>query len=202
MINGLYPIFRSWSEKGSIYIISDTHFEDEDCKIMDPNWITPQEHIDIINKQVHKNDTLIHLGDVGNKEYIKQLKAGHKVLITGNHDRGVSYYEDVFDEVYGGPLTISDKIILSHEPIDIGSIMFNIHGHDHSGIEKESNDNNHLNLAANVVNYIVFNLGKGIKNGLLKNVYPIHRKTVDKQIYKSWRREKKEMEAMNNEKSY
>ena len=36
MIETLYPVFRKWSEKGSVYIVSDTHFEDSDCKLMDP----------------------------------------------------------------------------------------------------------------------------------------------------------------------
>ena len=56
MIDTLYDKFKPWSAKGSVYIISDTHFEDEDCKLMDVNWIEPQEHIDIIKKIVHKND--------------------------------------------------------------------------------------------------------------------------------------------------
>lgn len=30
MINSLYPKFRHWSEKGSIYLYSDPHFDDED----------------------------------------------------------------------------------------------------------------------------------------------------------------------------
>ena len=62
---------------------------------MDPNWITPEEQIDIINKLVHKNDCLILLGDVGNVEWIKKIKAGYKVLITGNHDAGAENYKRV-----------------------------------------------------------------------------------------------------------
>lgn len=30
MIDTLYDKFKPWSAKGSVYIISDTHFEDED----------------------------------------------------------------------------------------------------------------------------------------------------------------------------
>ena len=39
MIAGLYDKFKDWSAKGSIYIISDLHFDDIDCKLMDKNWI-------------------------------------------------------------------------------------------------------------------------------------------------------------------
>ena len=86
MIPTLYEPFRHWSEKGSVYILSDLHFDDADCKFMSPDWITPQEQIAIINGMVMKNDTFICLGDVGSPEYIKDIKAGKKILILGNHD--------------------------------------------------------------------------------------------------------------------
>jgi calcineurin-like phosphoesterase family protein len=88
----LYDPFNKWYKRnGVIWLISDTHFGDSDCKLMDPNWPTPEEQVNIINSYVGKNDTVIHLGDVGNPEYIKKIK-GYKVLITGNHDKGVSNY--------------------------------------------------------------------------------------------------------------
>lgn len=93
MIKSLDENYRHWSKNGGVYMISDTHFNDVDCKLMDPNWITPEEHISRINKVVHKNDTLVHLGDVGDVSYISKLKAGYKVLIMGNHDKGRSNYE-------------------------------------------------------------------------------------------------------------
>ena len=187
MIDTLYDKFKPWSEKGSIYIISDTHFEDADCKLMDSDWISPQEHIDIIKQTVHKNDTLIHLGDVGNTEWMEQIKA-YKVLIMGNHDQSATKFKPYFNEVYTGPLFIAEKILLSHEPIINGSAWFNIHGHDHNKLlyTEWRNDNgfseswNELNLAANVVDYKVYNLGHGIKNGLLSCVDGIHRLTIDK----------------------
>ena len=88
----LYKPFEHWYHGGTIWLISDTHFDDQDCKIMSDNWPTPEEHIKLINKYVSKNDTLIHLGDVGNLEWISKLK-GYKILLLGNHDKGVSNYE-------------------------------------------------------------------------------------------------------------
>ncbi len=35
MIATLYEPFRHWSENGSVYILSDTHFGDADCKTID-----------------------------------------------------------------------------------------------------------------------------------------------------------------------
>ena len=49
MIPTLYEPFRHWSDGGSVYILSDLHFDDADCKFMSPDWISPQEQISIIN---------------------------------------------------------------------------------------------------------------------------------------------------------
>ena len=189
MIDTLYDKFKSWSATGSCYIISDTHFGDSDCKLMDSDWPTPQEHIDKIKKKVHKNDTLIHLGDVGNPEWMTQIKA-HKVLIMGNHDTGAINYgkstiisQDrnrkivtYFDEIYTGPLFIAEKILLSHEPI-INDMWYNIHGHVHDC--SIFDPYNATNLASNVVGYDVVNLKDIIKSGCLKSIKSIHRTTID-----------------------
>ena len=217
MIKTLYNIFQRWSENGSVWIISDTHFDDSDCKLMDSRWISPEEHINILKKYVHKTDTLIVLGDVGNAEYFRDLNC-YKVLITGNHDAGASNYQRIkecvitshdleflkelkaigkvdfiekkndyyigwkdnrlFDEVYDGPLVISNKIILSHEPLPNLPFFFNIHGHDHSG--KQYRDSNHLNVASNVINYIPVSLSNIITSGKLSKIDSIHRITIDK----------------------
>ncbi len=191
MINSLYPQFQYWSSTGSVYIISDTHFEDSDCKYMDPDWITPQEHIDIIRRQVRRPDTLVHLGDVGNGEWLIQVPAAHKILITGNHDV-LSKVSKYFDEVYTGPLFIADRILLSHEPIyGLENFCCNIHGHNHAAgnVLYMSSNTNHINLASNVYNYQVFNLGKEIKNGLLSQIKNYHRCTINEATF---RKEKKE----------
>ena len=178
MIQILYPIFQHWSATGSIMLLSDTHFADSDCKIMDEHWIAPDEQVAILNRMVNKTDTFIHLGDVGDPSYIRQLKVKHKVLILGNHDR-ISDYRDVFDEIYSGPLFISGKILLSHEPVYGLPWCLNIHGHDHSNIEPYDPSCQHINLAANVCGYTPVNLGRLIKDGFLSSIPTIHRLTID-----------------------
>lgn len=197
MIKTLYPTFRKWSEKGSVFIISDTHFDDKDCKLMDPNWIPSDEYIANLKIKVHKNDTLIHLGDVGNPEWMKYINA-YKVLITGNHDAGAAVYEPYFDEIYTGPLMISDKIILSHEPIQEEiPWMFNIHGHDHD--KENRGDVHHLNLAANVIEYRVADLDEIIKSGCLKDIRSLHRITIDEQTRKAEEKRKEELRRQQEE---
>ena len=245
MLPQLYKCFQHWSAGGSVYIYSDPHFEDSDCKIMDAAWPAPAEQIAKINAKVHKGDTLIILGDIGNPEYIKKIKAGYKILIAGNHDLGLTNYkktvtheikeifaeyvddeekyeidvaierksfhkylcekypyakisiqeryefhspfhffnatidDNLFDEVYGGPLFISDKILLSHEPLDI-PFGLNIHGHVHDGLGGLSKDNSKYNVCSNCINYEPQNLSEIIKSGCLKNRDTIHRLTIDK----------------------
>lgn len=174
MIKTLYKCFQHWSEKGSVYLISDTHFDDIDCKLMDKNWITPEEHIKKLST-ITKNDTLIHLGDVGNPEYLNKLKC-HKVLIMGNHDQSSEKFKLYFNEIYSGPLMIAEKLIISHEPLNI-NWAFNIHGHDHN--KNNKGDIFHLNIASNVIDYNYYDLNKIIKNGALKNIKSIHRITID-----------------------
>lgn len=181
MINCLYEPFRKWSERGAVYIISDPHFGDQDCKYMDEGWISPEEQVDIINKMVFKHDTLIILGDVGDKEYVKKIRCRNRVLILGNHD-GKHTYDDVFGEVYNGALFISDKILLSHEPIDL-KFCLNIHGHDHSN--KFVRKYHGINVAANVCGYTPINLGNLIKEGALSDIKTIHRYAIDRQINRS-----------------
>ena len=187
MIDCLYDRFKDWCKNGSIYIISDTHFDDEDCIKMSPNWISAEEQIAILKKLVHKNDTLIHLGDVGNIEYMKQIR-GHKVLLMGNHDTGVTKFKEVFDEVYEGPLMISEKILLSHEPIPNLDWCLNIHGHDHSG--RFCRDKYHLNLAANICGYKPISLGEYVKTCGLSKIKSLHRDIIDNATERKKKRNK------------
>lgn len=82
MIPTLYEPFRHWSDGGSVYILSDLHFDDADCKFMSPDWVTPEEQLSIINGIVMKNDTFICLGDVGKPEYTGPLFIAEKILLS------------------------------------------------------------------------------------------------------------------------
>ena len=84
----------------------------------------------------------------------------------------------LFDEVYTGPLMIGEKLILSHEPVDV-SWAYNIHGHIHD--LKHKNDNYHLNVCADVLGYRPINLNSFLsKSGALSKVETLHRQTIDK----------------------
>ena len=99
---GLYDIFQErWGQSQSCYIYSDPHFSDEDLEHGIKNRPSDEEQIRRINAKAGRKDTLIILGDVGNIECVRKLRAGRKVLICGNHDLGATRYKrEVVKEIY------------------------------------------------------------------------------------------------------
>ena len=223
---GVYDIFlKNWSEYQTCWVISDTHFGDADIQKAFPNRPSDEELVKIINSKVGRKDVLIHLGDVGDLEFAKQLR-GHKVLIMGNHDAGAtnykrkierlyfdktyydrdralqeakakypgcrySIYEKVqfvspfeswviecdnmlFDEVYEGPLMLGEKLLLSHEDINV-PWAFCLHGHDHTGRQRAGA----LNVCLDGNGYAVMNRNSALKSGLMAKVETLHRDTIN-----------------------
>ena len=227
-IAGLYKIFDHWHQEGTLWIISDTHFGDKDLSQGIRNRPSDADIVQAINAKCGKNDLLIHLGDVGDVEYVKMLRAKRKILICGNHDAGRTNYERqivskkfpmdefqkaealeemkklypncrysveecwefrapfncwvvyadnmLFDEVYEGPLMIAEKLILSHEPVDV-PWAFNIHGHIHDS--KHKNDKRHFNVCSDAIGYVPINMNQWMKQGYLSHIESIHRTTID-----------------------
>ena len=185
----LYEPFEKWYHGGCIYLYSDPHFQEDREMEKCFGWPAAEERLARINKYLTKNDTFICLGDVGDRlDLIAQIKCNYKVLITGNHDKGNSIYEPYFNEIYGGPLFISDKILLSHERIDL-PFCINIHGHEHSaenwfdlinietpiGMVQTAS----FNIASDVIDFKPIRLDEIINKYPLKNVPNIHRITID-----------------------
>lgn len=92
----LYPFAAEWFNRGqSVYLISDTHFGDTDLRAAYPNRPSDEKQIKMINQRCGRTDVLIHLGDIGDINCISKLRAGYKILICGNHDKGVSNYKHI-----------------------------------------------------------------------------------------------------------
>lgn len=185
----LYDIFRErWEQFQTAHIISDTHFGDKDLQANIKDRPNDEDYVKLINSKVGKNDLLICLGDVGDIEYARRLK-GYKILIAGNHDAGMSNYKDVFDEVYAGALIVGEKLILSHEPVDV-PWAFNIHGHAHHG--EPMSDNQHFNVCGEARKcYEPVNLNQFMKAGFMSKIQTIHRDVIDKATKRARKRGKK-----------
>lgn len=188
MIAGLYDIFAHWHKQGTVWIYSDTHFNDKELGEGVAARPSAEEHLKLINSKVGKKDTLILLGDVGDIEIARRLK-GYKILIAGNHDAGMSNYKEVFDEVYAGALIVGEKLIFSHEPVNV-PWAFNIHGHVHSG--EPMSDNRHFNVCGEARKcYEPVNLNRFMKAGFMAKIQTIHRDTIDKATKRARKRGKK-----------
>lgn len=137
-----------------IYFTSDTHFGHENVikycsRPYRDKWEMDKALINAWNARVQPTDTIFHLGDFAFahdsriEEIINQL-AGQKILIFGNHDKGIrksklrhlfSSCHDDYELVEQGQL-----IILHHYPkltwhkIHRGSWM--LHGHCHGNIKR------------------------------------------------------------------
>lgn len=131
-----------------IFIIADTHFGDKNIITYENRPfedITQMDNImiELWNKVVSKDDTVFHLGDVGNydlnkmKNIINKLN-GNKILIKGNHDKHFSIREWMdcgFNEVYNYSIIYNEFIVMQHEPpqyINNATPFFYLYGHVHS----------------------------------------------------------------------
>lgn len=224
---GIYDMFAQKWDGQTVWIYSDPHFGDQDLESGIKDRPSDDEQIRRINAKCGRKDTLIILGDVGDIECVRRLRAAHKVLICGNHDSGATNYKRVkeikkfdiniplnevkeimadkypgwkididegydvlhapfhfwaamadnmlFDEVYEGALIVGEKLILSHEPVDI-PWLYNIHGHDHAGVKRP----NHMNVCSDVIGYEPINFNQFLKSGHMSKIQTIHRETIDK----------------------
>ena len=93
---GIYEIFQNeWEKCQGLFLISDTHFNDEELYIGTKKAIraSAEDYIKLINSKCGKTSGLIHLGDVGDLNCISKLRASYKMLILGNHDVGHTIYQ-------------------------------------------------------------------------------------------------------------
>ena len=172
---GVYKTFIDrWTKYQTVWVISDTHFGEKDLREAFPKRPSNEELVKAINRRVGRKDVLIHLGDVGSLDWAAKLH-GYKVLVMGNHDSGAEKYREVFDEVYEGPVMLGERLILSHEPLDV-EWAYNIHGHDHSSRQKTFTQ---YNVCCDANCYTPLHLNKFLKEGHLKHIKSVHRQTID-----------------------
>ena len=203
--------------RGQVWFYSDPHFADDEVKHLRTNYIGDDEQVRRINSKLGKWDTLVILGDVGDAEWVKKLRGYKVLVMgnhdsgASNYKRMITEDETqtrigqdkvskrlfvynpttvdnhLFDEVYEGPLFISDKILLSHEPIDFPYAL-NIHGHDHSLLSK--GDDLHWNVCAEHIDYTPVCLKTIATSGRLGKIDSIHRDTIDRATERKYDRER------------
>lgn len=78
-------INKMWEKCQNVYICADTHFSDLDMREYF-NHPSAEEKVKKINSVVSRQDCLIILGDIGERKWVKDIKAKVKICIMGNHD--------------------------------------------------------------------------------------------------------------------
>lgn len=148
------------------YFISDQHFNHVKITEFERTQFTSiEKHNEYIiqehNAVVQEEDLVYILGDLGSDFYtqpnVKDLVSrlnGRKILVLGNHDYRTKpkMYESwgIFEEVHRFPFFISSRIAVSHEPIEVGSDIINIHGHLHNA---DLDLPNYVNVSAHMCGY-------------------------------------------------
>ena len=79
MIEQLYECFKHWSKKGSVWVYSDPHFNDEEAAGY--GRISDEEQLKLINSKVGKNDTIVILGDIGDIGFVRKIKRDKKHIL-------------------------------------------------------------------------------------------------------------------------
>lgn len=111
---------------------------------------------------------------------------GDKLYIIKHHDVQHAPFEywhvcvdnQLFDEVYSGPLVIGPKLILSHEPVEC-SWAYNLHGHVHH--KEYIGDEYHKPLCAEKLNCEPLNFNQWLKHsGAFANIDSIHRAAINR----------------------
>ena len=173
------------SNKPTTYFISDTHFGDSRALELSKrpyNSVTRMDDDMIMkwNTTVKPNDTIYHLGDLGNNlDFICNLN-GTKYFLEGNYERDDKYSYNVndFDKVFKEPAIINvngKKYVISHEPIsgatlknqnpDVEGVIFgHIHGRQKIktfGVDAGVDGNNFKPVSIDEIDFYLNAIKKG-----------------------------------------
>jgi calcineurin-like phosphoesterase family protein len=156
------------------FLTADQHLGEDRMELMGRPFDGKEEHIDYIRRKhnsiVSTDDLVYMLGDVCYQKTPELLSCladfhGRKILIRGNHDRGITdeefkrYFEQVIPEGQGieldGPEGI--PLYLTHYPSRSRPDRFNLVGHIHSAWKYQLNM---LNVGVDVNHFRPINLEK------------------------------------------
>jgi len=153
------------------FITSDFHLGDDRMTIMGRPFKSGEEHIEILiknyNSVVASDDIVIIVGDVCYQHKLESLPIikrfnGKKILIRGNHDRGLSkeeldkYFDQVIPEGAGLKFEVEGiKCFATHYPTTGKEDRFNLVGHIHAAWKYQLNM---FNVGVDVNHFFPVNL--------------------------------------------
>ena len=108
-------------------------------------------------KKLGPNDEFWFLGDFGNLSFLKLFdyflaNDTKTYFVLGNHDAAADIPEIrcFVSKVYQYPVYLSNKLVVSHEPVNVWENCINVHGHLHSSVLDSPN---YINASVHVANY-------------------------------------------------
>lgn len=137
------------------WITADWHLGEDRFELMGRPFKYQDEMVDRLvlnhNDRIKPTDRLVVVGDVcyqKTPEYLKHVARfnGRKVLIRGNHDRGIideqfkEYFEEIYPEGSGIELTVEGfPCYITHYPTQGRPDRFNLVGHIHAAWKYQLN---------------------------------------------------------------
>jgi len=123
--------------KAQVFFTSDTHFNDADKikKHQVPFGTLEQMNVELVrrwNSKVGPNDTVYHLGDFGDYEFVKKLN-GKVILVCGKHEEEdcrknfdrfrehlleLGFADVVKDGLYLDENVLGERVYLTHRPVN------------------------------------------------------------------------------------
>lgn len=108
-------------------------------------------------KKLGPDDEFWFLGDFGDLSFLKLFdyflaNDTRTYFVLGNHDAAADIPEIqcFVNKVYQYPVYLSNKLVVSHEPVATWESVINVHGHLHSAI---LNSPNYINASVHVADY-------------------------------------------------
>ena len=125
---------------------------------------TIQEHDDYLvrlwidwSKKLQADDEFWFLGDFGDLQYLYLFdlftkKGVSTHFLLGNHDAAadIPYIQMYVEHVHQYPVYLSNKLVVSHEPVATWESVLNVHGHLHGSVLDSPN---YINASVHVANY-------------------------------------------------
>jgi calcineurin-like phosphoesterase family protein len=137
------------------WLTADWHLGEDRFELMGRPFTTQDEHIQTLidnhNSVVSPDDEVLVVGDVCYQKTLEKLGHvwafnGHKTLLRGNHDRGLTdeqlkpYFDTIVPEGEGILRTFGGiDCYITHYPTESRTDLFNLVGHIHSAWKYQLN---------------------------------------------------------------
>ena len=153
------------------YFTSDAHFGHYDLEtnrgiitFERTNFMSIEEHDNFLmerwfswSERLKREDRFWFLGDFGDLKYLYLFnlfndKGIETHFLLGNHDNtaDIPEIEKYVYQVHQYPVYLSNRLVVSHEPVGTWDSVINIHGHLHGSIIDKPN---YINASIHVANY-------------------------------------------------